>query len=407
MTRVVVTVEARLVRTPDGAVWSCGPPARSFWDRYLAVFNQVRVMARVRHAEVRPPGAVRVDDGDSVTVWPVPYYVGAWQYLQRRREVTQAVQAGVGADDAVVLRVPSAIGTLVASSLERSGRPYALEVVGDPLGVFAPGVLRHPLRPLLRHWYASQLRHQCRSAAAVAYITDRYLQRHYQPGPGTHTTSYSSVDLPEAAFAPAPRTGPVTRDGLTLVSVGSLEQMYKGIDTLIEAVALLTRDGLPVRLVHVGEGRFRPHLARLAAQRQVANQVIFRGTLPPGEAVRAEFDAADLFVMPSRTEGQGRALIEAMARAMPAIGSTAGGIPELLPAECLVVPDDVVGLATKISRMLTSPGWQSVASARNLRRARDFSAAVLAERRTAYYRLVRELNRTASRRQPPVEQTCG
>lgn len=406
MSRIVVTVEARLVRTPDGSVWSCGPPTRSFWDRYLAVFNQVRVVARVRHAEVPPAGAVRVD-GDGVSVWPVPYYVGAWQYLLRRREVTRAVEAAVDADDAVVLRVPSAIGTLMAASLERAGRPFALEVVGDPLGVFAPGVLRHPLRPLLRHWYASQLRHQCHSAAAVAYITDRYLQELYPPGPAAHVTSYSSVDLPEAAFVPAPRTGPVTRDGLTLVSVGSLEQMYKGIDCLIEAVALLARDGLPVRLVHVGEGRFRPRLARLAAQRNVADQVVFRGTLPPGEAVRAEFDAADLFVMPSRTEGQGRALIEAMARAMPAIGSTAGGIPELLPAECLVAPDDVVGLAAKIRQMLTNPDWQAATSARNLRRARDFSAAVLEQRRTAYYRLVQELSRTANQRRLTVGRTCG
>lgn len=406
MTTVVVTVEARLVRTPDGAVWSCGPPARSFWDRYLAVFNQVRVVARVRHAEARPPGAVRVD-GDSVTVWPVPYYVGAWQYLLRRREVARAVLAGVGADDAVVLRVPSVIGTLVASDLRRSGRPYALEVVGDPLGVFAPGVLRHPLRPLLRRWYTSQLRHQCRSAAAVAYITDRYLQEQYRPGPRTHTTSYSSVDLPASAYVAAPRTGPVTRDGLTLVSVGSLEQLYKGIDSLIEAIALLTRQGMPVRLVHVGEGRFRDRLARLAARRKVADQVVFRGALPPGEAVRAEFDAADLFVMPSRTEGQGRALIEAMARAMPAIGSTAGGIPELLPAECLVAPDDVVGLAAKVRRMLMDPGWQAAASARNLRRARDFSAAVLAERRTAYYRLVHEMSRAATGRQPTSGRSGG
>lgn len=405
MTRVVVTVEARLVGTPDGAVWSCGPPARSFWDRYLTVFSQVRVVARVRHVEIRPAGAVRVD-GDGVTVWPVPHYVGAWQYLLRRQDVVRSVLASVDPDDAVVLRVPSALGTLVASSLDKSGRPYALEVVGDPLGVFAPGVLRHPLRPMLRRWYTSQLRHQCRSAAAVAYITDGYLQERYRPGPGTHTASYSSVDLPESAYVSAPRMGPVTRDGLTLVSVGSLEQMYKGIDTLIEAIALLARDGLPVRLVHVGEGRFRPRLTRLAARRGVAGQVAFRGALPPGESVRAEFDAADLFVMPSRTEGQGRALIEAMARAMPAIGSTAGGIPELLPSECLVAPDDVSGLAAKIRRMLSDPGWQAVASARNLRRARDFSATVLAERRTVYYRLVCETSRAASRRHPPNGRMC-
>ena len=60
------------------------------------------------------------------------------------------------------------------------------------------------------------------------------------------------------------------------------------------------------------------------------DRVRFRGQLTTPVDVRAELDRADLFVLPSRQEGLPRAMIEAMARALPCIGSSVGGIPELL-----------------------------------------------------------------------------
>ena len=175
-----------------------------------------------------------------------------------------------------------------------------------------------------------------------------------------------------------------------MVSVGSLEQLYKGIDTLVSALALMPADGPRARLVHVGVGAYRPHLERLADRSGVADRVRFTGPLPDADAVRRQLDAADLFVMPSRTEGLPRALIEAMARALPAIGSTAGGIPELLDPECLVPPDDPAALAGAVTAMLADPRRLADASARNLRRARDFSAETLDARRASFYRTVAE-----------------
>src|SRR5439155_26719861 len=107
------------------------------------------------------------------------------------------------------------------------------------------------------------------------------------------------------------------------------------------AVAECRQAGLDVTLDIVGDGRFRPELDRLAAELGIREQVCFRGQLPAGEPVRARLDAADLFVLPSRSEGLPRAMVEAMARALPCIGSNVGGILELLAPEDLAPAGDI------------------------------------------------------------------
>lgn len=395
--RVVVTTETRFSRTPDGAVWTPDGPAYPFFSRYLAAFDTVRVVARLRQVDEPPPGSHRVD-GPGVELWPVPHYVGPRQYLARWRSIRQVVRAAAQPGDAVILRVPSPTGVMLAGWRERQRLPYAVEVVGDPYDVFAPGVVEHPLRPLLRQWGTTRLRHLCRSAGAVAYVTERHLQARYPARPGAVSVAYSSVDLPAEAFVAEPRrVGQPLRPG-NLVSVGSLDQLYKGIDTLIEALARLAAEGEAPRLTHLGDGRFRSRLERLAVDAGVADRVTFAGTVPAGVAVRRWLDAADLVVVPSRTEGLPRVLIEAMARGLPAIGTTVGGIPELLAEEDLVPPNDPFALAAAIRRLLADPARLGAASARNLDRARDYSVASLRPRRDDFYRTVRD----AAERRTPV-----
>ncbi|MCA2214077.1 glycosyltransferase [Jidongwangia harbinensis] len=395
--RVVVATESRFTRTPDGAVWTREGPAASFFARYLAAFDEVRVVARVADTAIPDPGARRVD-GPAVAVWPVPHYLGPRQYLRRRPAVVRAARAAAAPGDAVVVRAPSPLGALLAGARHATGRPYAVEVTGDPYDVFAPGVVRHPLRPVLRRHLTAALRRQCRDAAAVAYVTEGYLQRRYPAAPGARTAVYSSVDLAPDAYVRRPRGARTVPGPPTLVSVGSLEQPYKGVDTLLRALARLHATGTPARLVHVGDGRCRPGLERLAADLGLGGQVHFAGMLPAGEPVRRHLDAADLFVMPSRTEGLPRALIEAMARGLPAVGTTAGGIPELLPPGDLVPPGDDAALAWVVAGHLTSPRRAAAASARNLARARDFADHVLTARRDAFYRALRRATGDAAAR---------
>ncbi len=396
---LTVTLEQRFARTPDGAVWTQAAFAYPFWTRYLDVFDAVRPCARVQDVPAVPPDWLRAD-GPGVLFAPVPYYLGPLEYARKRGAVRAAVRAAIALPGAVILRVPSQLAVHARAALR--GRPYAVEVVGDPYDVFAPGAVRHPLRPYFRWSFVRQLRAQCAGACAAAYVTRETLQRRYPSAPGAFATHFSSVELPEkafvtyyydvelpdAAFTPAPRP-PRAAGPFTVVTVGSLAQLYKAPDVLIEAAALCLRAGLDLRLVLVGDGKHRPELEALAAARGLAGRVTFTGQLTAGDAVRAQLDQADLFALPSRTEGLPRAMIEAMARALPCVGSTAGGIPELLPPEDMVPPGDAPALAALIAAVLRDPARRARMAARSLETARAYHEDILRQRRVAFYREVK------------------
>ena len=199
------------MRSPDGKVWSQTGPGVSFWKPYLEVFDRVRVVARVLDVPTRPDAAVRAD-GRGVEVWPVPYYLGPRQYLATWPAVRRSVLAAATANDAVILRVPSQLGSMLAAARRRRGLTYAVEVVGDPYEVFSPTVMRPPLQPLLRTYFVAGLRRQCRGATAAAYVTEYALQRRYPTGKGAPTAGFSDIELgPDAFVARRRRYGRRTR----------------------------------------------------------------------------------------------------------------------------------------------------------------------------------------------------
>lgn len=397
--RVLVALEARFDRTPDGRTWSDGSLDYGFWQRYLDVFSGVSVAARVRPVAEAPPHA-RPVDGPGVSVAALPYFVGPWQFLPRRAALRRALRAALRPDQAVILRAPGTIATMLHGLLAARGQPWGVEVVGDPQDVFAPGGVRSVLRPLLRRWYAGNLRRQCAAACAVAYVTAGALQSRYPAAPGVLVTSYSSIELDDDALVAAPPPARPLPGPFRLVLVGSLEQLYKGPDVLIEALGTLVARGLDLHLAIVGDGRHRAELEALVRARGLGQRVRFAGRLPAGAAVRAELDRADLFVLPSRTEGLPKALVEAMARGLPCLGSRVGGIPELLPEEALVEPGDAAGLAARIEALLHDPPRRARLAAQNLSTARDYRVALLRERRRAFYAAVRDAAAAWQQAQP-------
>ncbi|MEL7240805.1 MAG: glycosyltransferase [Cyanobacteria bacterium J06573_2] len=387
--RTLVTASARFAITNDGNLWTPNPSlSYKFWSRYLDVYDEVNLLVRAKPHESPPPGWNKAS-GERIKPLPIPDFQGASGLIKNYAQIKKtAVEALVNAE-AVHLRIPCEIGGIIWRSLAAQ-RPYGVEVVGDPYDVFAPGSYKHPLRPFFRWWSVWELQHQCIKANAAAYVTQHALQRRYPPQTEAFSTHFSSINLPGSAFVNAPRLLHTDLKSLTVISVGTLAQLYKAPDVLINAVATCVEEGLDLRLIWVGDGIYRKELEKLVTALGLDKRVKFCGHLANRDAVIKQLDRADVFVLPSHQEGLPRAMIEAMARGLPCIGSTVGGIPELLPSEDMVTPGDINALAQKIRQVVTNPERMASMSVRNLEKAKNYQDVVLQKRRIAFYSHVRE-----------------
>lgn len=380
---LTTTVEHRFCRTPDGSVWTHGAFGYGFFAEYLCVFSSVEVVARVLDVG-RIEGAWRRADGEGVSFIGVPYYIGPWQCGLNLRAINRLVKSAPISDKAVLLRVPSHIAWVLHPVLVACGHPYGLEVVGDPYEVFASPSNGGPLRPLWRWWFPRQLRRQCARASACAYVSKRVLPDRYPAPRSAFRAFYSDVMLPEDAYVSAPKPVRNPAEHFRAVAVGSLENLCKAPDVLIDAAGICVSAGLDLEVEFVGSGRCQPRLEGRSAKLGLTGHVEFVGSVPGPQAVRAYLDEADLFVLPSRAEATPRALLEAMARGLPCIGSTVGAMPELLSPCDLVPPNDPVALANKIREVMLNPDLRSSMATRNLAAARRYRLELMRRRRAEF-----------------------
>ncbi|MEX2172923.1 MAG: glycosyltransferase [Pirellulaceae bacterium] len=140
-----------------------------------------------------------------------------------------------------------------------------------------------------------------------------------------------------------------------LLFVGSLVPV-KGLDVLLAACRQLAAAVGPWQLHLVGDGPQRRRLAQLAASYGLESQVVFHGSVPHAD-LPDWFRAADVFVLPSRSEGVPNVLLEAAACGVPFVASAVGGIPEIagLGASRLVPPEQPLPLAEALAAMLQAP----------------------------------------------------
>lgn len=176
----------------------------------------------------------------------------------------------------------------------------------------------------------------------------------------------------------------------TLGTIASLRVRSKGIQTAFAALAMLRRSGFEYEYRVLGPGDTRVW-RELAEKLGVGDLVQFDGTREAGAGVQQWLNNIDIHLQPSFQEGLPRATIEAMNSGSACIGSTCGGIPELLPAERLHKPGDVAGLCGIIGWLATDPDAVAQASRIDREAARAFDPRTLVARRRELFGLLRRL----------------
>jgi glycosyltransferase involved in cell wall biosynthesis len=225
------------------------------------------------------------------------------------------------------------------------------------------------------------------------------VERHLHPRPGQMCTIPNGIDLVAASALAGPADGLMLRQrhGLSagdtvLLSVGRLE-FNKGFDLLAAALARATAAGSALSAtgwtwVLVGTGPYRRELEHVVSAHGIASHVRFVGRANEGD-LHAWYEAASIFVHPTRYEGSSLVTLEAMAHRRPVIATAAGGLPDKVQTGVngwLVAPNDVEGLAAALTEAVADPRRLTDMGARSREIVeREFAWSVLVDRQIAVY----------------------
>lgn len=368
----------------DGNYYAANQEGYEFFQRYLRVFEELRIVCRCKDENSLKPTRVLLD-ASRIEVVRITDFHRPKQYATKYFQVGREVKGAVSGCDRALFRLPSTVAFRVWNAFRKTGLPYACEIVYDAKdGIAASTNLVNKLLWVKIH---KDMQTACFYAVGVSCVTDYYLQqRYYTKVKGGFSSHYSSLSLDKLFYTSA-RTYP---EGKSLNIAHVAKQVAfngrKGINQIIEALAVLKKESVIVNATFAGKD-YNGGIEKLkayAASLGVGEQVRFPGFITRRE-LSEMLDTSDMYVMPTKAEGLPRVIIEAMAKGLPCISSPVSGNPELLASHYLVGYYDVETLAERIKELAFNKEAYEKASSDNFNNSQKYEASLLQKRRDDFY----------------------
>ncbi|MFN4258005.1 MAG: glycosyltransferase [Gemmataceae bacterium] len=336
--------------------------------KQLARWNQVEVIAPIlwtcelgqRHPRLDRSRQAEVD-GIPVR-YPRYYYtpkiLRGWYgyFFQRSIQKTFELAVHQFGPQAILATWAYPDGWAAAQLGQRLRLPVAIKVHGSDIN------------RLDRH-RGIQRRTQAALRQADAIISVSQAMRDHIIALGVHPDKVHLVPngIDTTQFQPRPREAARRRlelpnDEKIILFVGNFIAC-KGIPVLIEAVAQLTRRGLPVTAYLIGDGPERPRILHDIHFHGLPGRVRLLGKMPQ-TMLPDWFSAADVFALPSFTEGCPNVLLEAIACGTPFVATRVGGIPDIAPLGQghLIAPGNPRELAIALADLIAFPPARAVSA---------------------------------------------
>lgn len=321
-------------------VYSNNIPA-NIWERYLLHFETLDVIGYgddytgddVNSAELK---------NERVRFFRFPF-ISLQSEILRYKYYLRLAQTYLSTVDAIIVRLPSVVGAIFLQAARQANIPAAIEVVGSAWHEYLyRGTFKEKMLAPIRY---KQMQSVIINSSHAIYVTKRFLQQFY-PCNG-FTANASNVDIKEINWKRTYTSETVFR----ITTVGTLDFFFKGQDVVLKALLLLEKQGYKDFVFNcVGDGTGQK-IKELAGRLGISDRIRVIGSLSK-DKLWTLLDNTELYIQPSRTEGLPRALVEAMSRGCAVLGSSAGGIPELLENRFLHTPGDEKKLAEDIKKVV-------------------------------------------------------
>jgi glycosyltransferase involved in cell wall biosynthesis len=286
----------------------------------------------------------------------------------------------LGEADLVCIDMPCELGFLAALVCKLRRKPFLVQILGDwkhAVLFSGPRTLGRRLKAAAGDW---MVRRMVRNSRLVFAQGRGLYDKHARDNPTAMKSDCVRSTISKEIFYRRPSTK--FHDPIRLLSVSHLGPL-KGLDVLIKAIQCLSAQGLSVEWWCAGDGSCRQSLEDLVRNLGLVDRVRFLGYVPHGSELFRLYRNADIFVLPSLTEGLPNALMEAMAHSLPVVASEVGGVPGAVRhgiEGILVEPGHPDLLADAISKLADDLDQVNEMRRAAFSRAQQFTAEALAER---------------------------
>jgi glycosyltransferase involved in cell wall biosynthesis len=287
--------------------------------------------------------------------------------------------------EVAIVRLPSTIGLLgyVFSKLKKKN--IIVEMVGCPWdSLYNYGGLKAKIAAPLMFLLTKVAAHYSHN---TIYVTNQFLQNRY-PSKYKNSVGCSDVviDVDSKVYLERLEYIKTLFDRKVRIGIiGALGSKYKGFDKLFECANILERKfpgKYEIDIVGGGDGS---KLTGLIDKLGLGGIVSIIGSLSHPVGINKWLDSIDIYVQPSKQEGLPRAVIEAMSRGCTCIGSTAGGIPELLESDFIHQQEDVNAFASLIIKATKKESLVKQCK-RNFSESKKYTSTTLDRKRNEFYR---------------------
>lgn len=392
--KALVMSDAHIVKDKKNEKYWCRTAVHGydFWKRYLDVFDEINVVARVQLLESIDESVYTIAEGPGVQFTELPFIRGTKGYIVNYFNLKTLMKKIITNEDVGIFRVPSLPTFMLLDEFKKTGRPYALEVIVDPKDAYRSNKLATMI-------LTKKLKKECLLANGVSYVTQFFLEKEYPSYSIKNSESekyfdayYSSIKLETNFFGLPKCYADIANRPIKIIHIASaINSDIKGHTTLLKIIAALKDKNVNVELRCIGDGDRRKYYEDLSKQFGINDCVKFLGLFSDKQDLRNELLQSDLFVFPSQAEGLPRVLIEAMATGLPCLSTPVNGIPELLEDENLFDPFDVEGFVNRIINLKNNPAELEKMSRRNVYKAYEYEDSILQKRRNEFYNRLKVL----------------
>lgn len=355
----------------------------AFFKKYLDVFSSVRVLGEEAKSYLDESKFGEMYD-NRISVRILKRNTSPLEFVNDRK-IKENLLSEIYKADAILIKPSSRKGIMAISIAKKLKKPYMIEITGD----IHNALKQNPSK--LKQWYGRILYNQILRAIKDCkyglYVSESYLPQQF-PIEGIQC-GCSDVVIENAGDDVLSKRIKYIKDiddrnEVRLGLIGFYQGLGKGVDTAIRALSLLPSN-ITLHVLGNGTEKSRNHWYSYAAKYNVeASRLSFPNPLPNPHEVLKWIDTIDISILPTRSEGLCRTIVESMSRGCPCVCTNICSMPELLTYEYLHPLSDEKALATIISRLLANKNEMINNAITNFNNAKNFDFDLLKAKRNRF-----------------------